>query len=134
MIQILILLFWMITPLRLVAKLKPFIVRTDVEAQTPILWPPDAKSWLIWKDPDAGKDWRQEEKETTENEMVGWHHRLNGHGFGWISGSWWFTGRPGVLRFMGLQRVGHVWEIEMNSTELLFNHFVLQNHYQDSQI
>ena len=51
------------------------------EAETPILWPPDAKNWLIWKDPDAGKDWRQEEKGTTEDEMVGWHHRLNGHEF-----------------------------------------------------
>ena len=60
-----------------------FIGRTDVEAETPILWPPDAKSWLVWKDPDAGKDWGQEEKGTTEGEMVGWHHRLNGHGFGW---------------------------------------------------
>ena len=63
-----------------------FIGRTDVEAETPILWPPDAKSWLIGKDPDAGKDWGQEEKGTTENEMVGWHHRLNGHGFGWTLG------------------------------------------------
>ena len=63
-----------------------FIVRTDVEAETPILWPPDAKSWLIWKDPDAGKDWGQEEKGTTEDEMVGWHHQLNGHGFGWSPG------------------------------------------------
>ena len=63
-----------------------FIGRTDVEAEAPILWPPDAKSWLIWKDPDAGKDWRQEEKRTTEDEMVGWHHWLNGHGFGWTPG------------------------------------------------
>ena len=60
-----------------------FIERTDVEAETPILWPPDAKSWLIWKDTDAGKDWGQEEKGTTEDEMVGWHHWVNGHGFGW---------------------------------------------------
>ena len=58
-----------------------FIGRTDAEAETPILWPPDAKSWLIWKDPDAGKDWRQEEKGTTEGEMVGWHHWLNAHKF-----------------------------------------------------
>ena len=57
-----------------------FIGRTDVEAETPVLWPPDAKSWLIGKDPNAGKDWRQEEKGMTKNEMVGWHHRLNGHG------------------------------------------------------
>ena len=56
--------------------------RADVEAETPILWPPDAKSWLIWKDPDAGKDWRQEEKGMTEDEMVGWHYLLNGYGFG----------------------------------------------------
>ena len=63
-----------------------FIGRTDVEAETPILWPPDAKSWLIGKYPDAGKDWRQEEKGTTEDEMVGWHQRLNGHGFGWTPG------------------------------------------------
>ena len=58
-----------------------FIGRTDVEAKTPILWPPDAKNWLIWKDPDAGKDWRQEEKGTTEDEMVRWHHQLDGHKF-----------------------------------------------------
>ena len=59
-----------------------FIGRTDAEAEVPIFWPPDVKSWLIWKDPDVGKDWRQEEKGTTENEMVGWHHRLKGHEFG----------------------------------------------------
>ena len=53
-----------------------FIGRTDAEAETPVLWPSDAKSWLIWKDPDAGKDRRQEEKGTTEDEMVGWHHQL----------------------------------------------------------
>ena len=58
-----------------------FIGRTDAEAKTPILWPPDMKSWLIWKDPDAGKDWRREEKGTTEDEMIGWHHWLNGHAF-----------------------------------------------------
>ena len=59
-----------------------FIGRTDVEAETLILWPPDAKNWLIGKDPDAGKDWGREEKGTTEDEMVGWHHWLNRHGFG----------------------------------------------------
>ena len=58
-----------------------FIGRTDAEADTPILWPPDAKSWLIGKDPDAGKDWRQEEKGTTEDEMAGWHHRRDGYEF-----------------------------------------------------
>ena len=63
-----------------------FIGRTDAEAETPILWPPDGKKWLIWKDPGAGKDWRQEEKDTTENEMTGWHHRLDGHEFKWTPG------------------------------------------------
>ena len=63
-----------------------FIGRTDTVAETPMLWPPDVKNWLICKDPDAGKDWRQEEKGMTEDEMVGWHHRLNGHGFGWTLG------------------------------------------------
>ena len=56
-----------------------FIRKTDVEAETPILWPADEKYCLIWKDPDVGKEWRQEEKGTTEDEMVEWHHRLNGH-------------------------------------------------------
>ena len=63
-----------------------FIGRTDVEAENPVLWPPDAKSWLIGKDPDAWKDWGPEEKGMTEDEMVGWHHWLNGHGFGWTPG------------------------------------------------
>ena len=58
-----------------------FIGRTDVEAETAILWPPDVKNWLIRKDPDAGKDWRQEQKGATGDKMVGWHHRLNGHEF-----------------------------------------------------
>ena len=63
-----------------------FIGRTDVEPETPILWPPDAKSWFIWKDPDAGKDWRQEQKGMTEDEMVRWHHWFSVHGFGWTLG------------------------------------------------
>ena len=63
-----------------------FIVRSDVEAETPIFWPSDVKSWLIWKDPDVGKDWGQEEKGTIEDEMAGWHHRLNGHESGWTPG------------------------------------------------
>ena len=58
-----------------------FIGRTDAEAEAPTLWPLDVKNWLIWKDPDAGKDWRQEEKGTTEDETAGWHHRLDGHEF-----------------------------------------------------
>ena len=63
-----------------------FIGRTDPEAETPVLWPPDAKSWLIGKDPDAGRDWGQEEKGKTEDEMVGWHHQLDGHEFVWTPG------------------------------------------------
>ena len=73
-----------------------FIRRTDAEAETPILCLPDVKNWLIWKDPAAGKDWRQEEKGMTEDEMVGWHHWLSGHE--WVnSGSWWWTGLDGGL-------------------------------------
>ena len=60
-----------------------FIGKTDAEAETLLLWPPVAKNWLIGKDPDAGKDWRQEEKRTTENEMIGWHHWRDGHNFEW---------------------------------------------------
>jgi len=93
-----------------------FIGWTDVEAETPILWPPDAKSWLTWKDPDVGKDCRQKEKGTTEDEMV---KMASPTQWTWVwvnSGSWWWTGRPGVLQFMGLQRVGHDWAIELNWT------------------
>ena len=59
-----------------------FIGRTDAETETPVFWPPDAKTCLIWKDPEAGRDWGQEEKGTTEDEMAGWHHRLDGREFG----------------------------------------------------
>ena len=92
-----------------------FIGRTDVEAETPILWLPDAKRWLICKDPDAGKDWRWEEKGTTEDEVVRWHYWLNGNEFVWIWSSWW-TGRPGLLRFTGSQRIRHDWVTELNWT------------------
>ena len=63
-----------------------FVGRTDAEAETPVLWPPHAKSWLIGKDPDAGRDWGQEEKGMTEDEMVGWHHQINGDEFEWTPG------------------------------------------------
>ena len=92
-----------------------FIGRTDAKAETPILWPPDMRNWLIGKDPDAGQDWRQEEKGMTEDEMFGWHHRLNGHE--WVnSRSWWWTGRLGRLQFMGSQRAGCNWTTELNWT------------------
>ena len=90
-----------------------FIGRTDAEAETPIFWPPDAKNRLIGKDPDPGKDWRREEKGTTEDEMVGWHHQLDG--WVWVySGSWWWARRPTVLQSMGSQRVRHDWATEQN--------------------
>jgi len=63
-----------------------FIGRTDAEAESPILWPPHAQTWLIRKDPDAGRDWGQEEKGTTEDEIAGWHHRLDGHESEWTPG------------------------------------------------
>ena len=96
-----------------------FIGRTDAEAETPILWPPDAKNWLIGKDPDAGKDWGQEEKGTTEDEMVGSHHWLDGHEFEQALGVGDGQGSPGVLQSMGLQRVRHNWATELNWTEHL---------------
>ena len=77
-----------------------FIGRTDVEAETPILWSLEVKSWLIWEDPDAGKDWGQEQKGMTKDEMVEWHHWLK---WTWVwvnSGSWWWTGRYGMLQSM----------------------------------
>ena len=64
-----------------------FIGRTDVQAETPIFWPPDVKNWLIWKDPDTGEDWRREEKGKTEDEMAGWHHWLNGRESEWTPGA-----------------------------------------------
>ena len=94
-----------------------FIGRTIIKAEVPILWPPDVKNWLIGKDPDARKDWRQEEKGYTEDEMVGWHQWLSRHV--WVNlGSWWWTGRPGMLQSMGSQRVRHNWVTELNWTEL----------------
>ena len=84
-----------------------FIGRTDVEAETPILWPPDAKNWLIGKNPDAGKDWRREENGTTEDKMVTWHHQLNGHEFEQAPG---FGDGQGSLERCspwGSQGVGH---------------------------
>ena len=90
-----------------------FFGRNDAKAETPVLWPPHGKSWLIGKDSDAGRDWGQEKKGTTEDEMAGWHHWLNGRE---SDGSLWWTGRPGVLRFMASQRVGHNWATELNWT------------------
>ena len=87
------------------------IGKTNSETEAPILWPPNAKTWLIGKDPDAGENWRQEEKGTTEDEMIGWLARRT-----WVwesSRSWWWTGKPDVLWSMGLQIVGHDWATEV---------------------
>ena len=90
-----------------------FIGRTDAETETSILWPPHAKSWLIGKDSDAGRDWGQEEKGTTG--WDGWMALPTQWTWVWVnSGSWWWTGRPGMLQFMGSQRVGHDWATELN--------------------
>ena len=84
-----------------------------------LLWPPDAKSLLTGKDPDAGKVWRQEEKGGTEDEMVVWHHWLNGHEFEHErDGRWWRIGKPGMPQSMGLQRVGHDWVTEQKKLVL----------------
>ena len=96
-----------------------FSGRTDVEAETPILWLPVAKNWPIWKDPDAGKDWGQEQKGMTEG-WDGWMASPTQWTWVWVdSASWWWTGRPGVLQFMGLQRVGHDWATELNNTTFI---------------
>ena len=88
--------------------------RTDAEAETPILWPPDAKNWLIGKSLGAGKDWRPEEKGTIEDEMVGWHPQFDGYEFEQAPGSWWRTGRLDVRQSMGSWGVGHDWATELN--------------------
>ena len=90
-----------------------FFGRNDAKAEIPVLWPPYAKSWLIGKDSDARRDWGQEEKGTTEDD--GWMASPTRWTLVWVnSRSWWWTGRHGVLQFMGLQRVRHDWVTELN--------------------
>ena len=97
-----------------------FIGRIHAKAETPILWPPDVKNWLIWKDPDARKDWGQEEKG-----WDGWMASPTQWTWAWVdSSSWWWTGKPGVLQFMGSQRVGHDWVTELNSTTQSYNYII----------
>ena len=86
---------------------------TDAKAETPVVWPPDVKSWLIGKDPDAGKDWRQKEKRATEGEMVGWYHRLDGREFEWTPGVGDGQGGLACCNSWG-RRVGHNWAFELN--------------------
>ena len=99
-----------------------FFGRNDADAETPELWPPHAKSWLIGKDSDAGRDWGQDEKGTTKDRgWDGWMASLTQWTRVWVnSGSWWWTGRPGVLQFMGSRRVGHDWVTDLIWFELLF--------------
>ena len=102
-----------------------FIGRTNAEAEAAILWPPDAKSWLIRKDPDAGEDWKQEEKGMTEDEMVGWHHWLNGHEFEQAPGYGEGQGSLAMLQSMGSKRVGHNWVSEQQmSLGVAFNFLI----------
>ena len=98
-----------------------FIGRTDVEAETPVLWPPDVKSWLIWKDPDAGKDWGREE-EGDDRGGGGWMASPTQWTWVWVnSRSWRWMGRPVMLQSMGSQRVGHNWATELSTASLSRN-------------
>ena len=90
-----------------------FIGRTDAEAETPILWPPDVKKWLIGNDPDAGKDWRQEEKGTTEDDRVGWHLWLSGHGLSKLQ-ELVMDREAWHAAAMESQRVRHDWATQLN--------------------
>ena len=114
-----------------------FIGRTDAEAEALILWPPDAKNWLIWKDPEAGKDWSGG-GEGDERGWGGWMASPIRWTWVWASsGSWWWSGRPGVLQPMGSQRVGHNWVAELNLTESSDDFFLkpqqpgVRRHYGD---
>ena len=89
-----------------------FIGRTDAEAETPILWPPDAQNWFLGKDPDAGKEWRRERDDRGQD---GWMASPTQWTWVWVSsGSWWWTGKPGVMQTMGSQRGGHDWATVLN--------------------
>ena len=105
-----------------------FFGRNDAKAETPVLWPPHAKSWLIGKDSDAGRDWGAG-GEGDDREWDGWMASLTRWTWVWVnSGSWWWTGRPGVLWFMGLQRVGHNWATELNWTDVVIYN-IIRNMY-----
>ena len=107
-----------------------FIGRTDVEAETPILWPPDVKSWLIGKDPDTGKVWGQEEKGTTEDEMVGWHHWLDGRESEWTPGVGDGQGGLACCGSWG-HKESHNWATELNQTEHVYICTHTYTHLQD---
>ena len=96
-----------------------FIGGTDVEAKAPILWPPDAKSWLIGKDSDAGKHWRREEKRAAEHEMVGWHYWLNGHEFKQTLGDSEVQGNLACCSSGGLEQLGMTYQLDNNDKEVI---------------
>ena len=101
-----------------------FIGRTEAETEAPILWPPDAKNWLTGKDPDAGKDWAGGEGD--DRGWDGWMASPTRWTWVWVnSRSWWWTGRPGMLRFMRSQTVGHDWATELNWTDSSQKNLVL---------
>ena len=100
-----------------------FIGRTDVETETPKLWPPDAKNWFIWKDPDPGKEWTRVEKGMTEDEMVGWHHKLNAHEFEYSPGVG--DGQGGLVCCSSWGcRVRHDWVTELTCDDDVFSLFL----------
>ena len=100
-----------------------FFGRNDAKTETPVLWPPHVKSWLIGKDSDAGRDWGQEEKGTTEDEMAGWHHWLDGREFEWTGVC---DGQAGLACWSSWgQRVGHDWATELNWTELNYSKTII---------
>ena len=104
-------------------QLWDFFGGNNAEVETPLLWPPYAKSWLIGKDSDAGRDWGQEEK-LKDRGWDGWMASLTQRTWVWVnSRGWWWTGKPGMLWFMGSQRVEHDWATELNWTELLKTDF-----------
>ena len=104
-----------------------FIGRTDAEAEALTLWPPDVKNWLIGKDPDAGKDWRQEEKGMTEDEMLGWHHQLDGHEFEQALGVGDGQGSLVCCNPWGC-RVRHNWATKLNWNKCLYRNLYMQSY------
>ena len=118
---------------------QPWILigRTDTKAETPTLWPPDVKNLLVGKDPEVGKDWRQDKKEMAENKMVGWHYQLDGHEFEQAP-SWWWTAKPGMLQSMGSQRVRRDWATEVNklnwSRVIIYSLYVLLSQFGTSSL
>ena len=103
-----------------------FFGRNDAKAETPVLWPPHARSWLIGKDSDAGRDWGQEEKGTTEDEIDGWMASPARWTWVWVSsGCWWWAGKPGMLQSRGSQRVRYNRVTEPNWTDRIYTAYVM---------